>query len=115
MVRQGWIKEESVIALYFIARQALFSGEVAETLIKLRCGRDRSAAACRSHVAKLRKSMSKDPYNEHTDTYDLDIVDTWLSSQFTTKAELEALLGLKDNKIVDEKVREKMGGSRVRV
>lgn len=114
MAGEEWIPEESAIALYFIARRAVLSGELAKALIKLRCARERTPSACTSRVHNLRKSMPKDPYNEASGRYDLDIVDTWLSGQFTKKR-LEELFGLKDNKIVDEEVLEIMARDHIGV
>ena len=103
-----WSPKESCIAFYFFVRGPFGAGVIAHDVINLRCGTDRSANACGRQIKKLRDSIPGKYGRENPLKawgYDLDIVDYWLSQQKDkNKKELEAWLGIEDDKIVDEKV-----------
>ena len=103
---ERWTSEELAIAGYYISRKVLFSGETAHDVIKLRFpnGEERSASACSAQFSTERAKMLVNPYNRFSKKYNLYIVDEWLSREVPDKEELEKLLGIKDDKVVDEEV-----------
>ena len=103
-----WSPQDDAIVLYFAARKVHYWYRIAKDVIKVKGGPDRTIPCCQHRVKKIRKSMRdeglEDPCRRN-DKYDLDIVDPWLG-RLMNKGELEDLFGLKDDKIVDEKVLE---------
>ena len=103
-----WSTEETVIIVYFVSRNFDFRTTVASEVMRLRGYTARDPKYCSNKVVKIRKGIRdrKEPDFYVNSKYDLDLVDAWLSSQIPNKGKLEDLLGIKDGKIVDDKVLE---------
>ena len=107
--KERWSEEETVIAVYFISRDCFLSSTVASEVMVLRGYTARDPKYCRWKVLEVRQGIRDNGRPEVYDKdrvpkYDLDLIDTWLSRQIPNKGQLEASLGIKDGKIVDEKV-----------
>ncbi len=92
----AWSAKESAIVFYFISRGLPY--DVSSEVINLRCGTTRSRTMCQGRVQNIRKNMLQehglaDPYDPTTKTYDLNIVDDWLSRQMDM-GDLEELLAI---------------------
>ena len=107
-----WSDEESAIVIYFMSRNIFKAEDISSKVIDLRDPRDvplRSPRGCSSKMISLRRALAQkhglqDPYNQGPPArYNLDITDHWLNC-LVGKENLEKLVGVKDNKIVDEKV-----------
>ena len=94
----GWSDAESAIVIYFISRG--LSHAVSSDVIKHKCGTTRSRTTCEHKARNIRENMVQnhglaDPYDSTTKSYDLNIVDDWLSRQMDM-ADLKKLLAIDD-------------------
>ncbi|KAK0512351.1 hypothetical protein JMJ35_005479 [Cladonia borealis] len=102
--------EEIVIAVYFGSRLVEYRTAVASKLIEMRFNTHYDELTIRYKIKIERQLLGEngpdDFYDKDARLYHPDKVDAWLSRLIPDTGKLERLLGIKDNKIVDEKVLE---------